>query len=93
VGGVSAGNWGGTVKRPNTENFQPPKNKLVSEQPSARTPNSYPHHSIPPLHAKQYSKLTKTSNNVEYHVPKNSPPSSDHACQPDAHQNQNLEIF
>jgi hypothetical protein len=32
VGGVSAGNWGGTVKRTNTENFQPPENKLVSEQ-------------------------------------------------------------
>ena len=79
VGGVSAGNWGGTVKRTNTENFQPPENKLVSEQPSARTPNSYPHHSIPPLHAKQYSKLTKTSNNAEYHVPINSP-SSKHSC-------------
>jgi hypothetical protein len=56
-------------------------------------PTPYPPLSIPLLHAKQYSKLTKTSNNVEYHVPKNSPPSSDHACQPDAHQNQNLEIF
>jgi hypothetical protein len=29
--------------------------------------------SIPLLHAKQYSKLTNTSNNAEYHVPKKFP--------------------
>jgi hypothetical protein len=33
VGGVSRSSWGGTVKRPNPENFQLPKNQLVSEQP------------------------------------------------------------
>jgi hypothetical protein len=43
VGGVSKKNWGSTVKRPNTENFQPPKNKLVSEQLSDHATNSYPH--------------------------------------------------
>jgi len=43
VGWVSSFGWGGTVKRPNTENFQPPKNKLVSEQLSAHATNSYPH--------------------------------------------------
>ncbi len=32
VGRVSRNSPSGTVKRPNTENFQPPKNKLVSEQ-------------------------------------------------------------
>ena len=42
-------------------------------------PTPYPHHSNPPLKAKQYSKLTKTSNNAEYHVPKNSP-SIKHSC-------------
>ena len=29
-----------------------------------------PHSSNPPLHAKQYSKLTNTKVNAEYHVPK-----------------------
>ena len=33
VGGVSRISWGGTVKRPYVENFQPPEIKLVSEQP------------------------------------------------------------
>ena len=40
VGWVSRFGWGGTVKRPNTENFQPPKNKLVSQKPYAHTTNS-----------------------------------------------------
>ncbi len=79
MGGVSDGNWGGTVKRPSANTFQPTKNKLVSEQPSSHTPNSDPHHSIPPLHAKQYSKLTNTPANAEYNVPKNSP-SIQHSC-------------
>jgi hypothetical protein len=78
VGGVSKNNWGGTVKRPSAKTFQPPENKLVSEQPSAHATNSFPHHSIPPLHAKQYSKLTKTPNNAEYNVPKNSPSIKQH---------------
>ena len=42
-------------------------------------PTPYPHYSNPPLKAKQYSKLTKTYNNAEYNVPKNSP-SIKHSC-------------
>jgi hypothetical protein len=44
---------------------------VKSLPPMLSAPN--PHSSNPPLHAKQYSKLTNTSNNAEYHVPKNSP--------------------
>jgi hypothetical protein len=76
-----------------SQNFQPPNNAHLSEKPSARATYSYPHHSIPLLHPKQYSKLTKTSTNAEYHVPAIPYQSSAHACQPDAHQNQKLENF
>ena len=42
-------------------------------------PTPYPPQPLPALQAKQYFKLTKTINNAEYSVPKNSP-SIKHSC-------------
>jgi hypothetical protein len=55
------------------------KTSLSVKSLSPMLPTPYPHHSIPPLKAKQYSKLTNTPTNAEYYVPKNSP-SIKHSC-------------
>jgi hypothetical protein len=41
-------------------------------------PTPYPPQPLPALQAKQYFKLTKTINNAEYNVPKNSPSIKQH---------------
>ena len=48
---------------PKPSNHRRPSLSVDNIPPILPTP--YPHQSIPPLHAKQYSKLTKTSNNDE----------------------------
>jgi hypothetical protein len=75
---------GNTIKQSNSETFRPTANLL--------SPKTLPTHPVEPT-APSFSKLTKTSDNAEYHVPAIPYQSSAHACQPDAHQNQKLEIF